>query len=1121
MITVTAAVLALATTLLAADTPQWIWHAEPSAPPGAVRYFRKSFDLRHTDRARLEITADNAFEAFLNGDRVAAGDDWSRVREFDVTSRLVFGKNVLAVKVTNEGGPAGLLVRALIDVRGGTQVNVLSDATWKASANAPDGWTSLAFDDAAWPPARSLGEAGAAPWGALAFESGFLDRFTVPPGFRVERVASPDDTGSIVAIAEGETPGTLLASRENGPVLRVDTATGAVSVFSATVKNCQGLLAFRGAVFAIGDGPEGTGLYRFSGGDCRCVARFKGGMGEHGPHAIVPGPDGALYVAVGNHASLDGEFDAASPYAGAYEGDLLLPRYEDANGHAAGILAPGGFVMRVDPDAMTFSLFAGGFRNHYDIAFDGDGELFTFDSDMEWDVGAPWYRPVRIVHVVPGGEYGWRSGFAYWPDHYLDSLGTVVDPGRGSPTGVTFYSHHAFPPPWRDAFFASDWAQGKILAIHLEPAGASYRGRAETFASGTPLNVTDLVAGPDGALYVSCGGRNTQGGIYRIVHDVPAAPREKGPRPASAEREKRRECEAIVREGRAADPGSLLPLLSSPDRFLRFAARLALERQDVPLWRSAALAATEPRLATAALLALLRKEPAAAAEIAARAEALVALEGLSADERLDAIRLLQLAVLKTGNASPGTRALLVRRFAETTDPREARDLARILAFLKEPAAAGAFAERLRRETDRLERIHVALCARYLPGESFTPADRDALLDFYEEARRYEGGHSFSGDIENIARDFILGLGDGGAALVLASGERRPGMARLVAEGLTAAEAARRVPDLVALDARLDAADPHAARLGDAIVAALGKAGTDEADARLAALFDSSPDRRLAIARAMAASPRPAHKERLLRTLEFAPKDAALEALRALRKLPAPAGSAPLPPAATRSIIVAGLRSGADGEKEAAALLESIHGRTPDEAVDGGAKGGPLAVWQAWFAAAHPEEPPATLPKSASPSPFTYEQLAQYITSHPEGKQGDAARGAAAYEKARCAQCHKKGALGAGLGPDLTTVRSRFQRTEILEAIVFPSHVISDQYRSAVVTTRDERLVVGLAAPRGADATVVLLTDGTETVIPNADIRERGVSNVSVMPEGLLDGLTLREIADLFAFLESR
>src|SRR6185295_14701913 len=81
----------------------------------------------------------------------------------------------------------------------------------------------------------------------------------------------------------------------------------------------------------------------------------------------------------------------------------------------------------------------------------------------------------------------------------------------------------AFPAPWKQALFACDWAYGRIHAVFLEPEGASYRGRSEVFASGEPFPVTDVVAGPDGALYVSIGGRKTQSGLYRIAWSGSAA----------------------------------------------------------------------------------------------------------------------------------------------------------------------------------------------------------------------------------------------------------------------------------------------------------------------------------------------------------------------------------------------------------------------------------------------------------------------------------------------------------------------------------------------------------------------------------------------------------------------
>ena len=63
---------------------------------------------------------------------------------------------------------------------------------------------------------------------------------------------------------------------------------------------------------------------------------------------------------------------------------------------------PGGWVCRTDPDGKSFELVAMGLRNPYDLAFNAEGNYFTFDSDMEWDSGTPWYRPTRINHVIDG-----------------------------------------------------------------------------------------------------------------------------------------------------------------------------------------------------------------------------------------------------------------------------------------------------------------------------------------------------------------------------------------------------------------------------------------------------------------------------------------------------------------------------------------------------------------------------------------------------------------------------------------------------------------------------------------------------------------------------------------------
>ena len=113
--------------------------------------------------------------------------------------------------------------------------------------------------------------------------------------------------------------------------------------------------------------------------------------------------------------------------------DNLLPRMADGTGFMADEKAPGGFIYRVSPDGKDWELVSMGFRNPFDIAFNRDGELFTYDSDMEWDVNTPWYRPTRVLHVVSGGEFGYRNGAGKWPPTTSTACRPVVTSGPARP----------------------------------------------------------------------------------------------------------------------------------------------------------------------------------------------------------------------------------------------------------------------------------------------------------------------------------------------------------------------------------------------------------------------------------------------------------------------------------------------------------------------------------------------------------------------------------------------------------------------------------------------------------------------------------------------------------------
>jgi putative heme-binding domain-containing protein len=177
----------------------------------------------------------------------------------------------------------------------------------------------------------------------------------------------------------------------------------------------------------------------------------------------------------------------------------------------------------------------------------------------------------------------------------------------------------------------------------------------------------------------------------------------------------------------------------------------------------------------------------------------------------------------------------------------------------------------------------------------------------------------------------------------------------------------------------------------------------------------------------------------------------------------------------------------------------------------------LAGWQAWYAEKFPDRAAAELPKPAEGTKWTSSDLMAHLASE-EGRIGSAEKGSAVFAKAQCAKCHRLGNRGERLGPDLTNLSKRFSRKEIVESILFPSHVISDQYASKTVITTDGKSYTGIVAAGAAGETIILQPDGRKVAVLEDQIDEVVASKVSAMPEGLLNELSPEEVSDLFAYL---
>jgi alpha-L-rhamnosidase len=180
---------------------RWIWLAEGDATvsvPAATRYLRRSFTLAGAApiaRATCVITADDELELFVNGASFGTHGSWQTLKVLDVTSRLVAGANVIAVRAVNgTAGPAGVVAKLTIERTGVATTEIVTDASWKASGTGPAGWQAAAFDDGAWSAASEAATFGGGPWGSPTAPAGatyFRKKFSAskPKSARVHATA--------------------------------------------------------------------------------------------------------------------------------------------------------------------------------------------------------------------------------------------------------------------------------------------------------------------------------------------------------------------------------------------------------------------------------------------------------------------------------------------------------------------------------------------------------------------------------------------------------------------------------------------------------------------------------------------------------------------------------------------------------------------------------------------------------------------------------------------------------------------------------------------------------------------------------------------------------------------
>jgi putative membrane-bound dehydrogenase-like protein len=305
-------------------------------------------------------------------------------------------------------------------------------------------------------------------------------------------------------------------------------------------------------------GPEGDKIYVFSGKeeDGRTSRRTIFAEGLKMGMDLLMAEDGWLYVAERSRISRlrdsNGDLRADEQEllidlqtTGSYPHNGLSGLCFDALGHLyfglgenlghpytmvdrdgiriKGAKGAGGGVFRCSRNGKQLKQIARGFWNPFGVWVDEFGRILAVDND-------PSARPpCRLLHVVPGGDYGYqfqfgRSGihpFLAWDGELSNTLPMVCGVGEG-PCEIIHFNSPAFPKEYRGEYLVTSWGDHRVERYRLEQHGISIRGKMEPLVQGgDSFRPVSMAMAPDGTLYITDWGSRLynlhgEGKIWRI-----------------------------------------------------------------------------------------------------------------------------------------------------------------------------------------------------------------------------------------------------------------------------------------------------------------------------------------------------------------------------------------------------------------------------------------------------------------------------------------------------------------------------------------------------------------------------------------------------------------------------
>lgn len=995
----------------------------------------------------------------------------------------------------------------------------------------------------------------------------------VPAGFKVSLFAAPPQAGYPTCVTCGphgevfigiDENGSLDAKPNRGRVVRAIDKDG--DGVADEVKTFAKMDSPRGVVFAnntlyVQHPPLVTAFHDDNGdGESDRSEVLVDGLGfdlkfrgaDHTTNGMTLGIDGFLYIAVGDYGYI---------------------KAKGKDGTQLQLL--GGGVTRVRTDGSGLEIVSRGQRNIYDVAVDPQLNLFTRDNTND---GGGWN--VRLSHVIPSGQYGYPSLFINFPDEIVQPL---ADYGGGSPCGSLFIDEAALPEPFGQSLYTCDWGRSIIYRHPLKTKGAGFEAQQEPFVElprPTDMDIDGsgniyISSWRDGSFNYS--GPNV-GYVVRVSREdakeetssdvtklsTEALLKQLGSgshvRRLLAQRE-------ILRRGDKPETTAGLQTLAAGDaalnarvaaiytltqlrgsasyEFLRALSKQEQLRESILRAMAddkrqaghvsedlfvAALADENPRVRLAAAWGLARIQPPRAA-----VEKLVPLVA-DADPLVSHVAIQSLIELKGG---PEAFAVLTSGSPALTDGAR-----RVLQGLHDEQLVGeliAFAAKTSDQARRRASL-VALCRLHFTESPYTgnwwgtrpdtsgpyyKGQTWAKTEAINTALREALGKSDAEDARWLFGELKrhkIDLGDQTKLLVKLANDdpkfRLVAVELLTAHGKVSSETWQLMASIVD-DDKADGA----ARLQ--VLRSLHRLANDDASLEqalqvtAAQIAKPSADSTLLEAANEFArdAKHSARVEFFLKQLGDSDPSRAQLAYQVLLGIEANAKA----PVVARNKAFAAIEAAWTKPAQAVALLKAIASAQADQYVLQITRlqqsTDPAVAQAAMLAATRLDL--GSLPNENDPNRIALStQKFEDVREAVLKETGDLKLGQRLFVRQGCVACHTVKAGEALKGPHLAGVGVKYKRPELTESILKPSAKIAQGFETQWFQTTDGLTLEGFVTRESGEEVELRNNQGAVTVLPKQEIEERGKREISIMPNGLVDKLTTKELAAILVYLES-